>query len=426
MGIKVYLVKRPTKERKKNGQHKHLWAIRWLDPTTGKYCCEATGTADRVQADSLAKVKWAELNGLTPPEAEPEPVAEPAALPTWSDCRNALQRAMEADNLRPSYVADALIALDVLQRTFPELASPALVTSDLANEYKRRRCETIKRPATDDSPAEYLSPWSIRGDLSTLKAIFGKWLRDECGLIGSNPFEKVKPPRCDEPEIRIVSAAETADLFAWLAERWHKWPLPQTYLEIASLLGWRATEIASIREEDILPDGFVRVLAESSKTRKTKMGWLPEKLHSSLRECVADGWAFGRFSDDLRRRLILLQRRHHAARVGDFTPERLVGWLQDELQRFHDHRASEAAKAEQAAPERFTLHDFRRTAITGLQMAGVTEKEASIMVGATPEVMRKHYEKLDQQAIARRSVARRLGIVAEEQPPQSLRAIDAR
>jgi len=42
-------------------------------------------------------------------------------------------------------------------------------------------------------------------------------------------------------------------------------------------------------------------------------------------------------------------------------------------------------------------------------MAGVSEKEASVMVGATPEVMRRHYEKLDQLAIARRNVQRRLG-----------------
>ena len=43
-------------------------------------------------------------------------------------------------------------------------------------------------------------------------------------------------------------------------------------------------------------------------------------------------------------------------------------------------------------------------------MAGVTEKEASVMVGATPEVMRRHYEKLDQLAIAKRNVQRRLGM----------------
>ena len=41
-------------------------------------------------------------------------------------------------------------------------------------------------------------------------------------------------------------------------------------------------------------------------------------------------------------------------------------------------------------------------------MAGVTEKEASVMVGATPEVIRRHYEKMDQQAIVRKNVERGL------------------
>jgi hypothetical protein len=54
------------------------------------------------------------------------------------------------------------------------------------------------------------------------------------------------------------------------------------------------------------------------------------------------------------------------------------------------------------------LNDFRRTAITAMQMAGVSEKEASVLVGATPEVMRKHYERLDQLAIAGRVRQRRL------------------
>jgi hypothetical protein len=41
-------------------------------------------------------------------------------------------------------------------------------------------------------------------------------------------------------------------------------------------------------------------------------------------------------------------------------------------------------------------------------MAGVSEKETSLMVGATPEVIRKHYEKLEAMTIAKRAVERRL------------------
>src|SRR5262249_30919087 len=91
------------------------------------------------------------------------------------------------------------------------------------------------------------------------------------------------------------------------------------------------------------------------------------------------------------------------------------GWLQDELQRYNDHRATEALASDPPTNwEPFTLHDFRRTAISGMQMAGVSEKEASIMVGATPEAMRRHYEKLDQLANAKRTVQRRLGMAAND------------
>jgi len=75
--------------------------------------------------------------------------------------------------------------------------------------------------------------------------------------------------------------------------------------------------------------------------------------------------------------------------------------------------------------EPFTLHDFRWTAITGLQMAWTSDKETSLMVGATPEVIRKHYEKLDRMAIAKRCVLKHLQADGSGKPIQlhlSLRA----
>jgi integrase len=356
--------------------------------------CESAGTSDRIQAETKLKAKWAELN--TPVEApEPEPVK-----PSWQECREAVARAMVADNMRSSYVDDARLLLDKFQEMFPEASTPADVTPEMANEFKRRRSES------------HVSPWTTRGDLATLRAVFGKWLTRECGLLKSNPFANVKPPKCDDPDVRIVAAAESKALFAWLAERWNGWKLPAVYLEVAALLGWRATEIASIREDDLLADGFVRVTASTSKTRRHKYGWLPADLYARVKACVAGGYAFGRFSDELHRLLLLWKRKpNHAARVLSFTPKRLVCWLQDELSRFNNEVAKAAGKERKPVPERFTLHDFRRTAITGMQMAGVSEKECSTMVGATPEVIRRHYEKLDQMAIAKRSVERRLSVV---------------
>jgi integrase len=410
MAIQVRLVKRVLKTRKRNGQREHRWTLRWDDPATGERRCESTGTADRTAAEALAKVKWAELNipGAAP-EPESEPI-EPKALPTWQECHEALERSMRADNLRPNYVKDALLTLNCLRRAFLDTHSPAEITAEMAHEYKRRRSEAKPAP----------SPWTIKSDLTTLKAIYSRLAR-ECGLLAENPFAGVKAPRCDDPDVRIVTADETAALFAWLDERWHGWRLPAVYLEVAAWAGWRATEIASMREEDTLADGHIRVAAETSKTRKAKYGWLPAELHAELKACSAGGWAFGRFPDDIRRLLLLSKRRpHHAARVQDFAPVRLVGWLQDELQRFHEFRQqaeNESAAEAGRKPETlstFSLHDFRRTAITGLQMAGVSEKEASEQVGCSPEVMRKHYAKLDRMEIARRNAERRLAASGQD------------
>jgi hypothetical protein len=96
-------------------------------------------------------------------------------------------------------------------------------------------------------------------------------------------------------------------------------------LEVAALLGWRATETASLREEDLLADGFVRVAPERCKTRRHKYGWLPANLYADLQACAAEGWVFGRFPDELRRLLILWKKQpNHARMVREFTPKRLV------------------------------------------------------------------------------------------------------
>lgn len=381
--IPVFLVKRSLRKRRRNGQREYRWALRWEGE--GGWRCESTGTADKVKAESLRQAKWDELNGRVD-VAQPE--LEPLVKASWKECSDALKRAMTADNLRPRYVEEALLTFDVFHRMFPSAETPADVTPEMALEFKRKRSEADA------------SPWTTKGEIAKLRSLFGKWLVGELGLLKSNPFANVKPPKCDDPEVRIVSAEESAALFKWLAERWNNWALPLVYLEVAALLGWRATETASIREADLLADGFIRVIAENCKTRRTKYGWLPADLHADLKACSAGGWAFGRFSDELHRLHMLWRKRPtDAKKVLDFSPDRLVFWLQDELVQFQKGKTKD---------ERFSLHDFRRTAITGLQAAGVSEKETSIMVGATPDVIRKHYEKLDAMRIAQSAVQRRL------------------
>ena len=80
----------------------------------------------------------------------------------------------------------------------------------------------------------------------------------------------------------------------------------------------------------------------------------------------------------------------------------------------------------EAAWEPFTLHDFRKTGITALQMAGASEKDASVQVGCTPEVMRRHYDRPDALIIAKRNADRlAAGNLADLSPLHSPRRAGA-
>jgi site-specific recombinase XerD len=128
---------------------------------------------------------------------------------------------MEGDNLRPSYVKEAMLTFGAFRDMFPEAKVPADVTPAMAQEYKQRRI------------AEKVSPWTVKGNLAMLKAAFGKRLTKELGLIPSNPFANVTLPRCDDPEVRIVTPEETKALVEWLSKRWNDWELPLVYPPVA-------------------------------------------------------------------------------------------------------------------------------------------------------------------------------------------------
>jgi hypothetical protein len=134
-----------------------------------------------------------------------------------------------------------------------------------------------------------------------------------------------KPPKCDAPDVRMVSGSESESLVRWLSECWHGWRLRW------STCSRRARRLACDRDRQhsrrwLAGRGPRLLLAESCKTRRPKYTFLPAPLYAELCDCAANGWTFGRFSDELRRRLILLKHRpNHAARTKDFTPKRLVG-----------------------------------------------------------------------------------------------------
>lgn len=371
MKLKVYVVRRRCRGRRR------YW-LKWKAPDAPGWLWEATGETDRQRADEWARDRRAELNGE-------KPVVKP--IVAWEEATEMLAKSMLADNLRPNYIRYSCLLVRLMRRMFPDARGPAEITPTMAQAFKAKRAE------------QGLAPWTIKSNLSILRSLWGRWWgKRTIGILDSNPFADVRAPKVDEPDVRIITSDEAKALFGWLQERWNGWKLPLVYLRVKLASGWRATEVASLKSDDLLPDGYVRVASADCKTRRNKLAWLPAGLYADLLSLGADGYAFGRFSAELRLHRLAKREPHHAARVEAYSPARLVGWLQDELQRF-------CAKKPDAEP--FTLHDFRKTAITEMQMAGVSEKEVSTLVGATPEVIRKHYENLEKRVIAKRIAERR-------------------
>src|SRR5262249_5639493 len=94
----------------------------------------------------------------------------------------------------------------------------------------------------------------------------------------------------------------------------------------------------------------------------------------------------------------------------DYAPQRLVGGIQDELERFNDLKAAHAEQRN-GHWDRFTLYDFRKTAISMMKDAGIAEEDASRLVGTSAEVMRKHYLSYNGASLARKLGEQRRRVV---------------
>jgi integrase len=322
-------------------------------------------------------LKRAKESAVAVIQGEYSPRAVTQAI-NWDDAIAMLGRAIRSANLRPNTLSSYEMALRTLRKVFPDAPGPGSITAEMARQYKNSRMEEVG--------AE-----TIRGDLMELKTVFGKWWGEECGLLSSNPFADVVPPKVDEKEPRIITAAELDTLFRWIEGWWEGWRLPILFLEVKASVGCRIRELASMPTRNLV-DGRLVFEAEVAKGRKTRQSKLPKALHDELLEAAGPIFLFERFPDQLRDLLLERGHPHHARCVRfPYDPERLVGWVQD--------RVVEFRKAHPEIP-RFKLHNLRGTAMSRARQGGASYDEAAVAFGCNPETMRRHYEKLDEVAIS--------------------------
>ncbi|WP_437200762.1 tyrosine-type recombinase/integrase [Planctomicrobium sp. SH664] len=296
--------------------------------------------------------------------------------PTWDEAMKKLKRHMEAANLRPSTIRRYEDALTPFC-SWSEVESPADVTSEMAEQYKVFRIDAGKAVAT------------VASDLNNLRVIYRKWWIKTIRLLTANPFEPVEPPKREKWKPRVLSDEEQQSFLDWLEKRWNGWRMPVLFLEVKARIGARITELASAAP-GALRDGRIYFTAETTKGRKQRGCRLPGALYEELRGMAGKEFIFGNFSDELRAVHLRRNRPQAAKSVGQFTPARLVNWLQDQNTLYQ----------EKTKCQPFKLHNFRGTAMSRARRAGVTYDDASIAFGCHPEAMRRHYVAEEEESIS--------------------------
>jgi len=311
----------------------------------------------------------------TPPE--PEPGDEPEQLgPTWDEATSVLKRHMAARDLRQTSIDQYMLVLNTLKKSFPETHGPASITPAMAQEFAVKRKEDGKSART------------IRGNLDNLEIVYN-WLRVKTRMIDTaNPFELVDRPKEDAKPIRVISDAERKSFFEWLAKRWD-WRLPLLFLECKAALGCRVTELAKAKS-DGLADGKIRFESVSTKGRKQRRPKLPKALYDELVRIKGQTFVFERFPAELK----ALHEKSGRARSANlvnpiFDSVRLRHWLQEECRIYN----------KLPGVEKFTLHNFRATAVSKARALGLDERDASIAFGCNVETMRQHYTQVDEDGV---------------------------
>lgn len=286
----------------------------------------------------------------------------------WDDAIARMVRHMTADNLRPGTIEQYKVAVRNLRKEFPETKGPHEITPAMAEDYKVKRVEAGKSERT------------VAGNLTNLSIVYGRWWRDTCKIVNSDPFADVKLPKQDKPAPRLIDPQEQMAFHEWLSKRWG-WRTPLLFLEIKAAIGCRISELAELPAANLV-DGRVVFVAETTKGRKQRAPKLPPALYAELK-ALAKGqtYAFERFSEQLRE--IHLDRGLHriAERVKTFSPRQLRYWLQENAKTYF----------KKTKAKRFKLHNLRGTAMSRARMLGIGCDDAAISFGCNPDTMRKHY-----------------------------------
>src|SRR5262249_51986030 len=152
----------------------------------------------------------------------------------WDEAIKLVETAMKGQNLRDRSIGEYLASLVGLRKVYPDSQGPGDITVQQAKQYKLARQQQGVRPRT------------LAGNISNLSIVWGKWFRDECKILETNPWEEVERPKLDKPTPRYIEPDEEMKFISWLTERWNGWRLPVLFMEVKGLIGCRILELCSV------------------------------------------------------------------------------------------------------------------------------------------------------------------------------------
>lgn len=327
-------------ERK--GKKKRTYVLRWYGDD-GKVKSQATGTDKRLAERMRQEHEQALNNGTL---KRPKRVS----LKEFAEEHIHLLAKQRSDRTVEDYQT-------TLQRFIAFAGEGMLLhrmTHHLAEKFFAYRLKTV-------------SPATANKDIRALKAIFNRAKKRGC--LETNPFAEIELARVPEKDIRVLTADEVEALIeACPDEKW------KALVFTALTTGMRRGELVHLTWDDVaLDEGLVRIRCKDG--HRTKSG---RNRVVALMPAAAN----------LLRRLKMSQRGNYV-----FVTTAGTKMLNNLTRGFK-------GIVERAGIPQCTVHDLRRTFVSHLAMAGVSEAVAQQLAGhAFISTTLKHYTRILPEAV---------------------------
>src|SRR5262249_19694971 len=148
--------------------------------------------------------------------------------------------------------------------------------------------------------------------------------------------------------------------------------LPILFFELANAVGRRLTQLTSLPSGCLKEGHRIEFVSVSCKGRKNEYAKLPKELFEELTALCGPNFLWEHFPAQLN---AIYRHRRVGKRAEGFQPKRFAEWLQRQIRRYHKTQQGRLGY------RKFTVHNFRDTAMTRAYDLDIPLNKASIAFG---------------------------------------------